>query len=497
MIMNKNSTKNVIRTPIITILGHIDHGKTTLLKYLYKSKKFENEPGNITQYIKPYYIKTDHGNMTFLDTPGHFAFNSIRLKSVKFSDIVLLIIAADDGIKPQTIESIDIAKKFKKSVIVVINKIDKIHKDNDKIVNELTKYNLTPEKWGGDTLMTYISAKTGEGINTLLELIKLQSEMLDLQSDITLPAEGFILDNKLDKGKGPVATIITLNGVLNKGDIVKIKDNFGKIKTISDTIGNDLKVGKLSIPLNITGLSSSIEVGEAFSVVKNIDNKITINVEKNRNIYDINELMKNIKNVKKEKLNIIVKADTQSSINVLNETLNKINNDKIDINILQKEIGNINKSDINFAETTNSIIIGFNIKCDSKIKKLSETKLIKINIFNIIYDVIDYIESFINKKLTNESQDNFIAIANVKKVFVQNNSNIIAGCVVTHGKIKQNASVKIFRKNIIIHKGIIDSIKMFKSDVKEVKAGSECGIIIKNYNNIQINDKIKVIVNKD
>ena len=497
MMTNNLNIQRLKRSPIITILGHIDHGKTTLLRYIGKDKRFEKEPGNITQYIKPYNIETNYGNMTFLDTPGHFAFNSIRIKSVKFSDIVLLIIAADDGIKPQTIESIEIAKKFDKSIIIVINKIDKIVKDSEKIVNELVKYNLTPEKWGGDTLMARISAKTGEGINNLLELINLQADMLDLKANIDLPAQGFVLDNKIDKGKGPVATIITLDGTLKKGDIIQVKNKYGRIKTISDEFNNDLQVGKLSSPLYITGLSNSVDIGEVFSVVDHMDNIVNVDLERKKTIYNITELMRNIRNVKKDKLNIIIKADTQGSINVLNETLNKIENNKIDINILKIEIGNINKSDINFAITTSSIIIGFNIKVDAKIKKLAEDKVVQINIFNIIYDVVDYIDNIIDKKIIADEQDSFLGTANVKKVFIQNTSNVIAGCLVTYGKIKQHSTIKIFKKNILIHTGIIDSIKVFKTDVKEVKSGNECGIVIKNYKNIQINDKIKVIVNKE
>ena len=497
MMINKIKTQEINRAPIITIVGHIDHGKTTLLKYIRKEKKVEKEHGDITQYIKPYYVKTKYGQMTFLDTPGHFAFNSIRIKSVKYSDIVLLIIAADDGVKPQTIESIEIVKKFEKSIIIVINKIDKTIKDNEKIINELVKYNLTPEKWGGDILMTNISAKTGEGVNDLLDLIKLQAEMLDLKANINSLAKGFVLDNKIDKGRGSVATIITLNGTLKKGDIVKIKNQFGRVKTITDETGNEVQTGKLSSPLCITGLSSSIEIGETFSVVESVENIKSTTMEKKKKIYNITDLIKNIKTVKKIKLNIIIKADTQGSINVLNETLNKIQTDKIDINVIKLEIGDFNKSDIDLALTSDAILIGFNIRCNTKIKKIAENNLIQINIFNIIYEIIDHIKSTIDKKSTVDTKDNYIGIANVKKVFNQTGINVIAGCSVIYGKIKQGSNIKIFRKNVLIHKGVIESIKIFKADTKEVKAGHECGIVIKNHVNIQINDKIKAISSKE
>ena len=499
MIISKNKSKlqKVNRSPIITIVGHIDHGKTTLLKFIKEDKKIDKEYGDITQYIKPYNINTHYGRMTFLDTPGHFAFNSIRIKSVKYSDIVLLIIAADDGIKPQTIESIEIAKKFEKSIIIVINKIDKVTKVSEKIINELVKYGLTPEKWGGDVLMAHISAKTGKGVDNLLELINLQAEMLDLKANTQLPAKGFVLDNRMDKGRGSIATIITLNGAFKKGEIIKIKDKFGKVKTISDEVGNMLQVSELSLPLYVTGLPNTIDIGETFSVVDKIKNIKADSVDRKKFVYNITDLIKNISHEKKEKLNIIVKADTQGSINVLNETVTKMQNNKIDIKILKLEIGDFNKSDIDFAITSHATIIGFNVKCDFKIKKIADSNFIQMNIFNVIYDVVDYIESLITKKTEIDTKDNYLGVASVKKIFDQNNTTTIAGCTVTYGKIKQGSNIKIFRKNIIIHKGSIDSIKIFKTDVKEVKAGNECGIIIKNYKNIQINDKIKVIMNKE
>lgn len=488
-------SEKITRFPIITIAGHIDHGKTTLLNILRQNEKISKEHGGITQYIKPYNIKTKFGNMTFLDTPGHFAFNSIRKKSIKYSDIVILIIAADDGIKPQTIETIEISKKYNIPIIVAINKIDKIDKTNEKIITELSKYNLTPEKWGGDTLMAFISAKTGKGIDDLIDLINLQTEILDLKANADGPADGFILDNRIDKGKGPIATIIILNGILKKGDVIQIKNTYGKVKTILDDFGHEIKNSHIATPLYITGLPNSIEIGERFNIKKDIKDITPIKTEptktKVKKKYDITDLIKNLKITQQQKINIIVKADVQGSINVLKETINELPTDKIKINIIKIEMGHFKTSDINLSVTTNAILIGFNVKCDSKTKKLAENNSIKINTFNVIYDIIDYIKNIIEKKILDETKENITGVANVKRVFKQETS-IIAGCIITHGKIKQNAKIKIFRKNNIIHDGIIESIKIFKTDINEVKAGNECGIIIKNYNNIQINDKIKI-----
>ena len=496
---SSSENKKKTRSPIITIAGHIDHGKTTLLNYIRQTKITPKEHGDITQYIKPYYVKTKHGFMTFLDTPGHYAFNSIRKKSIKYTDIMILIIAIDDGIKPQTIESIEIAKSFNIPIIVAVNKIDKSDNKNEKIINELSKYDLIPEKWGGDTLTAFISAKTGQGIEDLIDLINLQAEMLDLKANYTGPAEGIILDNKIDMGKGQITTIITLNGLLKRGDLIMTKGKHGKIKTITDDSGNIVTAGYPSHPLNITGMPTSLEIGEKFTIVSSNEIKklsaqsSKIKTTKTKKIYSVNDLIKNMMKDQKEKLNIIMKTDVQGSANVLKESIAKLSTDKIKINIIKIEIGNFNKSDIDLAGITQSLLIGFNVKCDIKTKKLAQSNNIKLNIFHIIYDLIDHITLIINDKIPKKVKENVIGSADVKKVFKQENSNVIAGCIITHGKIKKNANIRIIRKNSIIHEGTIESLKLFKESISEVKAGTECGISIKNYNNLQINDKIKVI----
>ena len=495
-ITNNNIKQISSRSPIITIIGHIDHGKTTLLNYFRNVKKPIKEHGGITQYIKPYSIETKYGFITFLDTPGHAAFNSIRKKSVECSDIAILIIAIDDGIKPQTIESIEIAKKNNVPIIVAINKIDKKGYNDEKIINEISKYKLIPEKWGGDTLFASISAKTGKGINNLIDLINLQSEILELKAKYSGPAEGIVLDNKLDIGKGIITTVIILNGILKKGDLIQIKNTWGKIKTIHDISGKNITIGKASLPLYITGLNDIPEIGEKFNTIKNNKN---INIQKsqkestkkNINFYDLNYLKKKIKKDNTIKINIIIKTDVQGSINAFKTSINDLSNNKIQINITKIDIGNINKSDINLAIITKSILFGFNIKCENKLKKLAQDNSIKINIFNIIYELIDYIKNIIKEKTSDIINNDLIGIATVKKIFKHGNLNTIAGCIITYGKIKKNMNIKIYRKNILIYKGKILSIKILKNNTNEVSIGNECGISIKDYNNIQIDDQIK------
>ncbi len=486
------------RAPIITIAGHIDHGKTTLLNYIQKNKRPKKEYGGITQYIKAYNVKTEYGFMTFLDTPGHFVFSSIRINSIKHTDIVLLIIAADDGVKPQTIEIINIAKKFEKPVVVAINKIDKSTENKEKIINELSNYNMIPEEWGGDTLISPISAKTGFGVNKLIEYLNLQTEILTLTFNNKSKAEGIIIDSNLDKGKGLIATIIVKNGILKKGNILFTKNNWCKVKTITNGINNINEVYPTQ-PVKITGFTGTIDIGEKFNVLENEkeaenllqkSQKSNIKKEKNYNLDELIVIMRNKENKKYKELNIIIKADFQGSINVLKELINKIDIKNFKLTLTRIGIGDLNISDIKLAINTKAIVIGFNVKCDIKTKIFAKNNLIKINIFNVIYEITDYIKQ-ITENIVEKDEKNVIGIAEVKKIFKKEKLNLIAGCIITYGKIKQNMTIRIFRKKIVVHEGSIESMKILKDNVKEVKMGNECGISIKNCSNINENDIIK------
>ncbi|HIH2762205.1 MAG TPA: translation initiation factor IF-2 [Candidatus Azoamicus sp.] len=372
----KIKDKDFFRQPIVTVVGHIDHGKTTLINYIGNINDINKEHGGITQHVKAYNFPTDYGYMTFLDTPGHFAFNSLRENSIKYSDIVLLVIACDDGIKPQTIESINLAKKFSIPIIVAINKVDKFSAIDDKIITELSNYGLISESWGGDTIIVNISGKTGLGVNSLLELIKIQSDMLDLKVNNNEPAYGIVLDNKIDLGLGVVSTLILKNGKIRSGDYLQVNNSCNKIKSIFKLDGTNIKEAYPSLPVNVTGLSSSIDIGEIFFASSNIKNLKKNNVDKIintdpiSNTYNLDYLIKNLKKLSEVRLNLIVKADVQGSLNVLKESLSKLSTAKVKVYVIKMELGCFNESDFDLALTANAILLGFNIKLTSKIKNL-------------------------------------------------------------------------------------------------------------------------------
>ncbi len=362
----KIKVEDFFRQPIVTVVGHIDHGKTTLINYIGKIENIQEEHGGITQHVKAYNFNTKYGYMTFLDTPGHFAFNSLRENSIKYSDIVLLVVAVDDGIKPQTVESIELAKKFSVPIIVAINKVDKFKiidekVIDEKIINDLSNYGLISESWGGDTIIVNISAKTGLGITNLLELIKIQSDMLDLKINYNKPSYGIILDNKIDLGLGAVSTLILKNGKLKVGDSIQVNDNFGKIKSIFKLDGSSLKEAPPSLPINITGLSSSVDIGEIFFIsndVKNIKKhnlKANLNTDNLSSTYNLDYLIKNLKKSSEIKLNIIVKADVQGSSNVLKDSISKLSTAKVKLNVIKIELGGFNESDIDLSLAANAI----------------------------------------------------------------------------------------------------------------------------------------------
>lgn len=488
------------RTPVITVAGHIDHGKTTFLNFISKNKNPQKEHGGITQHIKPYYINTKHGYMTFLDTPGHFAFNSNRENCIKVSDLVLLIISIDDGIKPQTIETINIAKKFNITIIVAINKIDKFENIDDKkekILNELLSYGLTAEKWGGDLIVTTISSKTGLGIDKLIDSIKLQTDILDVKLDLYSNPEGIILENRLDKGKGVVTTLILKNGILERGCSISINKNIYKIKNIYDIDKNLIKKAYPSLPVEVTGLDTNFEIGAIFkffdSKIKGL-NKVTLvekSINEDTNIYNAQSLIEDMKKNISKKLNLIIKVDVQGSIIVVQNLIKSLSTDTIKINIIKIGIGSFNDSDIDLAVITNAILIGFNIKIENNIKQLFVKNKIEYYIFNIIYDLFNLLKEKVLKLTVLENTLDILGSAEVKKIFIYKDK-CIAGCLVTFGKIKINSKIKIRRNDKVIYEGIIESIKIHKNMTKEVLSGIECGISIKKYNDLSIKDIIDV-----
>lgn len=492
--------KKINRPPIITVAGHIDHGKTTFLNYIRKIKKPLREDGGITQHLNAYNIKTKHGDMTFIDTPGHSAFNVIRTKSIQNSDIMLLIISIDDGIKQQSIESIDIAKKYNIPIIICINKIDKTDIENkkEKIINDLSKLGLIQESWGGDTFFTYISAKTGEGIENLIDIINIQTELMDLKFKSDGLADGIILDNKMDNKQGLITSIIIKNGKLKKGDLIQTSTDYGKIKLImcEDKLINEAIP---SMYVNIVGLKNNQEIGCKFECIKKEkgnkkQEKIPhTEIKEIKTKYSTEDLVKKMTSQKEKNLNIIIKTDVQGSMNVLKDAIISLNTEKIKINLIKIDIGNPTKSDIDLASTTKSMLLCFKTKNSQQINKLIQDTKIISNTFTLIHDLMFYINEKIKNELLEEKKETLIGTAEIKKIFTQDKSNI-AGCIVIQGKIKQNAIIKIFRKNNMIHKGSISSIRIFKNQTNEVSQGTECGISIKDYNSIQIHDKIKAYI---
>ncbi|HFL8819374.1 MAG TPA: translation initiation factor IF-2 [Candidatus Azoamicus sp. OHIO2] len=495
--MTINNNLGITRTPIITVAGHIDHGKTTFLHYLSGIKNPQKEYGGITQRIQAYYVNTDYGIMTFLDTPGHFAFNSNRENCIKMSDIVLVIISAEDGIKPQTIETINTAKKFNIPIVVGISKIDKVLNvidTEERILHELANYNLIPEKWGGDVIVMLLSSKTGYGVNNLIEMLKFQADILDLKIDNKDKPTGIVLENTIEVGKGSVTTLILKNGEFKKGDIVKVGYNSSKIRTIYDLSNTIIDVAIPSLPVNVTGIDIKFNIGDIFEIVdaENRKNKHDISVNKDRdiNIYNVDSLIEDMKKSDIKKINLIVKVDVLGSVQVLKNLLENLSTSKIKIIIIKIEIGGFNESDIDLSLVTHSILLGFNIKIDSKIKKLVVGYGLKLYVFNVIYELLDFLKIKIVDELTLDKEIVILGVAEVKKLF-KHKDHVIIGCSIISGKIRQNSNIKVKRENNVIYEGIIDSIKIHQTSVKEVRIGHECGISIKNFNKCKVADVIE------
>ncbi|QJC37825.1 translation initiation factor IF-2 [Enterobacteriaceae endosymbiont of Donacia bicoloricornis] len=506
LINNKDSFNRtpVIRPPIVTIMGHVDHGKTSLLDYIFSSNITAKEAGGITQYINAYEIKFNNKQITFLDTPGHESFSSMRYRGCEITDIIILVIAIDDGVMPQTIEAIQHAKKKKVPIIVVINKIDKKISNFEKIKNELSRYDILSEEWGGEHIFIKVSAKTGEGIDNLLNAILLQAEMLELKSFNEGIAKGIVIESYLDKGKGPIANIIIKDGVLKKGDIILCGHTYGKIKRLINSKNLDILKAGPSTPIKILGLSEVPYAGDNLVVVKyekqakeialyrknKYREKILANKQKKFKKTFLNLEHKNI-----HEINLLIKTDVQGTIEAIKNTLINLSNDQINIKIIYSGVGEITETDISMAIANSEkhlIIIGFNVKVNNTIKNIIKTENIQVIFFTIIYDLIKYMKKYIQKFLTPEYKEKRLGLAKVISIFTIPKIGIIAGCIVTFGIIKRNNLIKLFRDNKIIYKGVIDSLRRFKESVSEVRNGMECGISIKNFNDISIGDKVEI-----
>ncbi|WP_425619551.1 translation initiation factor IF-2 [Buchnera aphidicola] len=510
LIMKDRDTGNnvfIIRAPIVTIMGHVDHGKTSLLDYIRSTKTAFYEAGGITQNIGAYYVTTDLGDITFLDTPGHSAFTAMRARGVQLTDIVVLVVAADDGVMPQTIEAIQHAKEANVPLIVAINKIDKIDADIEKIKNDLIKHNILSEEWGGENIFVSISAKTGKGINKLLSSILLQAEMLELKVPSTGMAEGIVIESFLDKGRGPIATVLVKKGKLNKGDIILCGLEYGRVKALYNQDGCEIDSVGPSIPVEILGLSKVPFSGDIVTVVRDERKAKEVALyrqEKSREIKLLNQNTINLDNMFDKinknnisELKIILKSDIQGSLEAISSALLKLSNDEVKINIIGVGIGGITETDASLALASNAIILGFNVRADASAKKIIHTENLDLRYYSVIYDLINEVKSSMTGLLSPKYQEKIIGLAEIRNIFKSPKYGLIAGCMVTEGLIKRNNPIHILRNNIVIYKGELESLRRFKEDLNEIRHGLECGIGIKNYHDLCIGDIIEVFEVKE
>ncbi|WP_343183397.1 translation initiation factor IF-2 [Buchnera aphidicola] len=504
-IMKDRDIKNkkcFLRPPIVAIMGHVDHGKTSLLDCIKKTSIAFKEEGGITQSLGAYYVEIENKKITFLDTPGHSAFTSMRKKGAKITDIVVLVIAADDGVMPQTIEAIKHAQLVKAPIIVAINKIDKINSNINKIQDDLMKYNILSETLGGENIFVYISVKLKKGINNLLKNILLQSEVLELSVPYTGMATGIVLESFLDKGRGPVAYIIIKEGQLKKGDIVLCGLEYGKIKSIKDENKNEILKITPSIPVEILGLSGLPVSGDILTVVKNERQARNVSLYRKKKIQqtifskqkkiNLENLFKEINKKNVTTLNIILKSNSKGSLEAISHSIRKLSHKEIKIKILSEGVGRINETDASLANSSNAIIIGFNVRADSLSKKIIEKEKIDLRYYSVIYSLINDIKSSIYGMLSPKYKQKISGILSVRSIFKSPKFGFVAGCMVTEGVVKRNSPVKVLRDDVVVYEGELESIRRFKEDVKKVRSGIECGIGIKNYNDIRVNDIIEV-----
>jgi translation initiation factor IF-2 len=499
--INKGS-RTESRAPVVTIMGHVDHGKTSLLDYIRRTKVAIGEAGGITQHIGAYHVSTPKGEITFLDTPGHAAFTAMRARGAKVTDIVVLIVAADDGVKPQTIEAIQHAKAAKVPIIVAINKMDKADADPDRVMNELTTHEVIPEAWGGDTMFINISAKSGMGIDELLDAILLQSEVLELTAVTDGAAKGVVIESRLDKGRGPVATVLVQSGTLHKGDILLAGFQYGRVRALVGDNGDLVDYAGPSIPVEVLGLSAIPHAGDEAVVVPDEKKAREVALFRQGKFRDvklarrqkstIEGIMENMAAGESKVLNVVLKADVQGSLEAISDALVKLSTDEVKVEVISSGVGGITESDVHLAIASNAILVGFNVRADSSAKKLAEHESVQLHYYSVIYDIVDQIKGALTGMLAPQFKEEIIGIAEVRDVFKSPKIGAIAGCMVVEGVIKRNNPIRVLRANVVIYEGTLESLRRFKDDVVEVRQGFECGIGVKNYNDVKPGDLIEV-----
>lgn len=495
------------RSPIITIMGHVDHGKTSLLDAIRKTKVVDGEHGGITQHIGAYQVTVNGKKLTFLDTPGHEAFTSMRARGAKVTDIVIIVVAADDGVMPQTREAIDHAKAAGVPIIVAINKIDKPGANFEKIYNAMADLGLTPEEWGGEVMFCKLSAKTGEGIQNLLESILVVSEVQDLKANPNRMASGSVIEARLDKGRGPVATLLVQNGTLHAGDILVVGACFGKVRKMTDDRGREIKDAKPSMPVEIIGLNDVPVAGDIFKVFDNekkaralADRRSQVKIDAERkgsSSVSLEELSKAIEDGNLQEINIIVKADVQGSAEAIKQALERIEVATVRINVIRSTVGAISESDIMLASASNAIVMGFNVRPDAVVRRKAEEEGIDIRLYNVIYDAVNEMESAMKGLLAPVYKEVVLGQASVRQLFRATKVGTIAGCMVTDGKLVRDAKVRIIRDGTVVYTSKLGTLKRFQNDAKEVAAGYDCGLTIDGFNDIKENDVIEAFEDRE
>jgi translation initiation factor IF-2 len=490
------------RAPVVTVMGHVDHGKTSLLDYIRKAKVVSGEAGGITQHIGAYHVETPKGIVTFLDTPGHAAFTAMRARGAQATDIVILVVAADDGVMPQTEEAIQHARAANVPLVVAINKIDKPSADADRVKNELVAKGVVPEDWGGDTQFVAVSAHTGQGIDDLLDAVLLQAEVLELTAPADIPGQGLVIESRLDKGRGPIATVLVQSGTLRQGDIVLAGFQFGRVRAMLDENGRPVDAAGPSIPVEILGLDGTPDAGDPFVVVeseKKAREVASFRLHKDREqklkrqaASKLDNMFANIGADEKKTLNVLVKADVRGSLEAIQSALAELGNDEVQVNVVAGGVGGITETDVNLALTAKAVVFGFNVRADSVGRKLAENEGVDLRYYNVIYDLIDDVKSALSGMLSPEKREEILGIAEVRDVFKSPKFGAIAGCMVLEGTVHRNRPIRVLRNDVVIYQGELESLRRFKDDVSEVRNGFECGIGVKNYNDVRVGDKIEV-----
>jgi len=490
------------RAPVVTVMGHVDHGKTSLLDYIRRTRVASGEAGGITQHIGAYHVDTPRGMITFLDTPGHEAFTAMRARGAKATDIVILVVAADDGVMPQTKEAIAHARAGNVPIVVAVTKIDKPEANVERVKQELAAESVTPEDWGGDSMFVEVSSKSGQGIDQLLEDVLLQAEVLELKAPRETHAKGLVIEARLDKGKGPVATVLIQSGTMQRGDAVLVGSVFGKVRAMLDESGKAITTAGPSIPVEIQGLSEVPDAGEELLVLADERRAREIALfrqGKYRGVKLAKQQAAKLENMFEQMaegevriLSLIVKSDVQGSSEAIAQSLQKLSTNEVKVNLIHNGVGGITESDINLALASKAIVIGFNTRADAAARKLAETSGVEIRYYNIIYAMVDEIKAAMSGMLAPEKKEVVLGMVEIRQVFMVSKVGTIAGCYVMEGLVKRGAKVRVLRDSVVIHDGELDSLKRFKDDVKEVKANFECGLSLKNYNDLKVGDKLEV-----